>query len=289
MLLISLSFLPFGRSLFNKNMTLLYTCDEEDLTDSDLLRALREVGVAEGDMLFIHSDIAVFGKLATPNKDTFLSALIETFKESVGEDGTVTFPAFSFSWGKGEAFDVQKSRSTVGSLSEFFRQQPGVKRSLQPMHSIAAWGKRTNEVLTISKDTFGKGSVFDNLRKLNAKIVMFGVDFEYCTFLIHVEQMHKVPYRFLKTFTGSIIEGNETRKDWCTYFARPLEQEVDNEMQKIEPHLRASHALHEKTFGNGTIKVVRAADLYDIAMRLLDEDPYFLLAQHSIDKLRGNV
>ncbi len=267
-------------------MTHLYTYKDKKLSDDDLLGTLRSLGIKEGDTLFIHSDISVFGKLLLPEKDAFLSTLIETFKKSVGTRGTVIIPTFSFSWGKGDTFDVKETRSTVGSLSEFFRLQPGVKRSLQPMHSVAAWGARAEEAIRVGKDTFGKDSIFDNLRKLDAKIVMFGVDFEYCTFLIHVEQAHKVPYRFLKTFTGTITNGSESYRDWCTYFARPLEAEVDNDMKNIEPTLRKENLLREGTFGNGKIMVASAQDLFDTGMRLLDEDPYILLTKKSADALR---
>lgn len=259
----------------------------KELSEKDLLESLLAIGIKEGDTLFIHTDTSIFGKLALPEQEGLLSSFVETFKKAVGENGTIIIPTFSFSWGKGETFDVRESRSTVGSFSEFFRLQPEVKRSLQPMHSVAVWGAKSDEALRVGKDTFGKGSIFENLRKLDAKIVMFGVDFEYCTFLVHVEQVHKVPYRFLKTFTGTITNDDQTYKDWCTYFARPLEAEVDNKMENIVPPLREKHLLKEDTFGDEKIMVVGANDLFEAGMRLLDQDPYFLLTKASASRLRA--
>ena len=266
-------------------MKLLYTSGDEKIFDEDFLKALRSIGIEEGDVLFIHSDVTVFGRLALTDKKTFLLTLLDVFKRSVGRSGTIVMPTFTFSWGKGLPFDVVKSRSEVGSLTEFFRRESGVVRSVQPMHSVAAWGARADEVVKVGKDTFGAGSVFDILHKLNAKILLFGVDLEYCTYLIYVEQMHDVPYRFLKTFRGTIIDGARAYEDSFTYFARPLEG-VDNDMRKIEPYLRAHQLLKEVKVGNSGIQAISATDLFEAGMYVLDEDPYALLAKKPPESLR---
>lgn len=257
----------------------LYTYRGKKIFDDDFLQALRMLGVMEGDVLFIHSDIKVFGRVSPGDTQTLLFALIDVFKKSVGESGTIAMPTFSYSWGSNLPFDVQKSRSKVGALTEFFRQQTDVRRSIQPMHSVAAWGKRVPEVLAINKDTFGKGTVFENLHTLNAKIVLFGVGFEACTFLHYVEQMHQVPYRFLKTFQGTIRDRTKKYEDSFTYFARPLDKTIDNDMTRIEPYLGERGLLRKTHIGGGSIFLVTAGDLFEASMRLLDQDPYFLLTK----------
>lgn len=250
----------------------LYTYNNKEIGEEDFIRALREVGVREGDMIFVHSSVAAFGKPHLENPQEFLSGLVQVLTDSVGEKGTLIMPTFTYSFGKGEIFDRRHSPSTVGSLTEFFRRQPGVVRSLHPMLSVALWGERV-DLLDINKDTFGAGTIFDKLREHNAKIVFFGVSMAVCTFLHHVEQMHGVSYRFMKTFTGTVIDNDCSYEDSYTYYARKLEENIDTDMMRIEPLVRSKGLMSEARVGSGSITIIDAAPLFAAGMDYLDADP----------------
>ena len=134
--------------------------------------------------------------------------------------------------------DIDKSRSTVGALTEFFRNQPGVKRNFQPIFSVAAWGKNKANYLKTGKDSSGKDSIFDKLLKGKGKIVFFGASFQSCTFLHFVEQTQGVPYRHLKTFRGWIKDKQEKYRDECVFLVRNLNQEIIKDTSKLERHLK---------------------------------------------------
>jgi len=270
-------------------MVPLYVFEDSIITDVHLAQALRNLGVESGDMVFMHSDVGSFGKLATTDTQAFLGGITNTVKAVVGERGTVIMPTFTFSWGRGEPFDIQHTRTSMGSLPEFFRTLPSVIRSWHPMHSVAACGTRAQDVTSVSCDTFGAGSVFEHLRTFDAKILMFGVDFTYCTFLIHVEQMLGVPYRFKKKFQGTIIDSGVARKDAIVYFARPLEGGIDNDMQRIEAPLLNAGLLDKITIGAGTARLVRARVLFGVASDLLVKNPCALLTKESAAAFRNSV
>lgn len=256
----------------------LYTHNGIKIYDTDFLAALRALGVSSGDTLFVHSDVVVFGRLSVESKDALLLALIDVFKEAVGEEGTIVLPTFSYSYCKSKPFDIRNSPSTVGALTNFFRQQDGVSRSAHPLFSVAAWGKDKERILQTGKDSFGPDSVFETLVNVNAKIVLFGVSFESCTFLHYVEQKHQVPYRFIKTFHGTFIDDvGHAHEDSVTYFVRPLDGTAENDMTLIEPYLREKKLVRETEVGNGTLSVIVAKELLDAGMHLLDTDPYFLV------------
>ena len=257
----------------------LYTHQGKAITDADFLAALRSLDVAPGDILFVQSDVRSFGRLAVSRAEVLLGALVDIFEKSVGKSGTIIMPTFSFSFGanKDNLFDMEKTRSTAGSLTEYFRQLPGVVRTAQPMMSVAVWGAGTNKIIDIGKDTFGKKSVLDNLLKEKGKIVMLGTDFSVCTFLHYVEQMQTVPYRFMKTFTGTIIDHGRSREESVQYYARPLDAPDEKDFNRVVPHLRKKNLLHEVGIGSGSISVVSAVDLFDVAITLLQNDPYALL------------
>jgi aminoglycoside 3-N-acetyltransferase len=252
----------------------LYEYEGRAIIEQDFVDALRRVGVVEGDTIFVHSDIKVFGKIGVDDKATLLRSLVHALQKSVGSSGTLVMPTFSYSFCKNEIYDVHATRSTVGALTDFFRSQEGVHRSVHPIFSVAAWGKHANEFMQTSKDSFGEGTSFDTLHRLGGKIVFLGTDFRSCTFLHHVEQMHQVPYRFMKTFEGTIVDGDTTYHDAYTYFVRPLDGTIDNDFTVIEPRLRDAGALRETTVGAARIMSVAAKKLYDEAMYMLDSDQY---------------
>ena len=260
-------------------MTPLYIHNGKKIHATDFLKALKHLGVAPGDTLFVHPDISVFGKLALQNKDTLLSGLVGVFQDSVGKTGTIAMPTFTYSFCNGVTYDKMNTRSTVGALTEFFRHQPGVERSVHPIFSVAAWGNDKARILKTRKDCFGRDTVFGTLHAMNAKIVLFGVSFQACTFLHYVEQIHAGPYRSMNTFHGTIIDGKRTYEDAYTYFVRPLDGSVENDFNRIEPYLRREDLLKETMVGNGTILLVSARDLFDAGASLLDADPYYFLQQ----------
>ena len=260
----------------------LYTHAGMNLYEADFLDAVLSLGVVPGDILFVHSDIRVFGKSNIHALQNLPSAFVRILKESVGEKGVVIMPTFTYQFCKTGVFDIQKSPSEVGSLSEFFRTQLGAVRSRHPIFSVAAWGNDVKDILTTNNDSFGKGTIFDTLLLRNAKIILLGVSLRECTFMHYIEQMHAVPYRFLKTFHGIVKDHGREEEGDFTYFVRPLDGSVENDMTKLEPVLREKTLLHEARVGGASVASVAVADLFSTGMAALDADPYFLLTKPAV-------
>ena len=83
-----------------------------------------------------------------------MNSLIKVLKESVGDNGKVIMPAFSYSFCKKEKFDIETSKSTVGVLTEFFRKQNDVERTIHPIFSSSIWGKNKENLINLSKSKF---------------------------------------------------------------------------------------------------------------------------------------
>ena len=148
------------------------------------LRKLSVLGVEKGDTLFIHSAFSAVGPVEG-GAEGFLDALAE----AVGPEGTLVFPTFSSS---GTSFSLTETPSNTGLLSETFRLRPGVKRSRQPTHSVAAAGKQAAEIIGdewVLKTTCGEGSPFARLARSRAKQMMLGVDLNRCTMMHACEDM----------------------------------------------------------------------------------------------------
>ncbi|KYH34813.1 SPBc2 prophage-derived aminoglycoside N(3')-acetyltransferase-like protein YokD [Clostridium tepidiprofundi DSM 19306] len=241
-----------------------------------LKNSLIQVGIKSGDSIFVHSDIGVFGKLVLKDRNKLLSSFVKAMRETIGEEGNIIMPTFSYSFCKGEVFDVCNTKGTVGVLNEFFRKQDGVMRTIHPIFSSAVYGKDSEYLLDIDMDSFGNGSIFAKLHKLRGKIVFLGASFS-STYLHYIEQSYGVPYRYMKTFRGKIKNIDKYYECESTFFVRDLNKNVILDTTRLEKYLLDNRLMNKVLLGNGTILMVEADVLYNEVMKLLDKDIRFLL------------
>lgn len=253
-------------------------------TGTDLLKALKELGINDGDDLCVHSAIHAFGlpavkdlqKLSGP---TFLGNFVDALKAAVGTAGTLLMPTFTYSFCKNEPYDLQSSPSTVGVLTEYFRKLPETRRTGDPIFSFAVWGKRTAEYLKISPFCFGVNSVFDKLYRNRGKIVFFGTSVGSMTFIHYVENLFKVPYRYDKTFTGEIIESGVLTSSSCVYYVRDINRKSIFNTAILRNFAISTDNLKQVPYGAGVITVVDAFRLCNDLLSALKRNPLFLLGE----------
>jgi aminoglycoside 3-N-acetyltransferase len=140
--------------------------------------AITNLGVGEGDALMIHSAWDGMRQLqAKP------SQVIEMLESMVGPNGTLIMPTGPIC-GSREGklvYDVLKSPSSLGLLSESFRRRPGVKRSLFPAATVAAKGKNAELFLRdfrkeSGNKAYGLGSPYWELGAQNGKVLVLGIE-----------------------------------------------------------------------------------------------------------------
>lgn len=199
-------------------MYLFLDQNKKEVTYSDFLETLKQVGASDCKTLFIHNDI-MFGNMNPElGRKEFIQTLINLFYDLNIEN--IVMPAFTYSFANEKDFDVGKSRSLMGSLSEAFRKEPDVYRTLDPMTSFAIKGNLAGEFKKHepASNSLGVGSYFDLLDKQSdVKYLFFGADLaESFTYLHYVERIINVPYRFDMSFSGKIIdyENKEKNTDW---------------------------------------------------------------------------
>jgi len=266
-------------AVFQKHETTPLFQHESDIYGADITEALRKSGIREGDTLFIHSDIAVFGKLKCRDRELLLDGILNSIRKAAGPEGTIVMPAFTYSFCKGEDFETEKTPSTVGILTEHFRKQPETIRSSHPIFSVAAEGSKASEMTDTDMDSFGVKSSFANLVKLDGKLVFFGASVHSITFIHHIEQMHGIPYRFMKTFSGNIIQKGQASPAEATFLVRYLDKSVVLDTALFEERLLREGKMTEVGLGAGTIKTVSARDAFETGMKMLDENIFSFLKE----------
>jgi aminoglycoside 3-N-acetyltransferase len=248
----------------------------------DIESALRALGVRPDDTLWVHAGLQTALRMAGSTAGEKVATVLEGLSRTVPQ-GTLMLPTFTYSFTRGEPYDLASSPSTVGVLSERFRGLPGVRRTADPIFSAAIrgslpqpWARRLFEIG--DTDCFGERSVFAYLRCVDAKLLFLGVAFSYCTFVYHLEQRLRVPYRYFKDFTGTIREGDRAMRATARYFVRDLESNVESFFDPLADVLLESGTARHVTLPRGPALLVTNARAVEAeAIRRVGENPDFLL------------
>lgn len=143
-------------------------------TADDIIEILRKQGVKPGHPLVIHS---AFGNLY--NYQGTADELLDKLIEFLGPDGTLCLPAFpKDKYNPINIFDVRNTPSAAGYLTELFRKRPGVKRSLNQLHSVCALGKDADKIVGehhLSRICFDEHSPYYIIGQLGGYSVNLGL------------------------------------------------------------------------------------------------------------------
>lgn len=248
---------------------------EKLYTGLDFANALEFAGVKEGDTICVQSQLYSFGKALLKRED-FLEMIIYVLQYVIGNKGTLLMPAFSYSFCKGEEYDVQQTPSDVGILTEYFRKMPDVYRTEHPIFSFSVWGKRVKEFLQLPISSFDQNSVYGCMISGNDKLVFLGAPVGY-TFYYMAEENVQVSHRYYKNFSGNIISNGSSYVQTVPYYVRRLDQRSTESERKINDYL-FDHGYQTKTeFGKGSITVAETAIVFDKLVNKLNVDEKFFL------------
>lgn len=209
---------------------LLHRAEKKDFIPlNQLLNNLKSIGLNKGDSVLVHSSLSKIG-LLEKGPETLIDALLAV----IGKEGTLLMPAFP---AKGRnkdylteypSFDILKTPSSMGVVTEYFRKLPGVKRSFHPTDSVCALGPLA-EYYTNSH--FGEltpytiNSPFRKLCSKNGKILMLGTTLNgACTNLHTLEDAvnFKYPVYDNTIFTVEMLDEHGDRSIMKTKVHNPV-------------------------------------------------------------------
>lgn len=245
------------------------------LVVQQLKDALSQEG--EGPIL-LHSDILRIGMLdELSDRDTMCSRYEEVLEE-IFADRTYLLPTFNYDFCRDGIYDVQNSPSQVGALTDYYRTRYWAERTHTPVFHFCI---RHNKEFSLApaKNCFGVTSTFAELVAHDGLVAILGPDLSCATFIHHVEEICNIQYRFLKTFDGAIIDGQERLPFKLVYRVRPLEppNAVVYDWKKIESDLVAHNLLRSFPVGRGELRIFRAAAVASYWYSAIANDPHYLL------------
>jgi len=98
------------------------------------------------------------------------------------------------------------------------------------------------------------------------------------TFIHYIEDRFGIPYRYRKTFTGSLVSNRGTREVSVTFHVRPKADIVEYDFGKISQLLTEGKILHTIGSKSTFLKPWEALDAISSA---LDSDSLWALTQES--------
>lgn len=253
--------------------------DELVVHASDIVEGLRTLGVRSGDNLFAHSSLSAFGYV-----DGGAEAVCDAVEEAVGPEGTVAVPTFTWRMNHDKEivlFDVRRDPTENGLIPETFRKRPEALRCDHVCHSLAATGRRVEEMMGDGIHSFGKGSSMYRLYELDFWYVFMGCGFNSCTALHTVEELMQAPYRYYRHFKGSTViraDGSRVPSQSIEFL---LYHPYNNDFGKMEAVFDNAGLLRTAHVGHSRFIAAKARHIVDLGVELLKNDIGYLLREES--------
>jgi aminoglycoside 3-N-acetyltransferase len=209
------------RKIYRASLKKLYS----PISEPEFRKILsEELKLSKGSIVFIHSSVDNLNI----GFDTF--RLLEILLETVGIEGTLVFPCWHFTYRaedylrSGKVFDVHRSPSALGMLSEMARRYPGAKRSLHPTNSIVAIGKNADDIVgSHHLDIYpcGEKSPYYISMQLHGIIAGIGVNANFMSFVHCPEDVLKNQFP-LKTRLDEVFEAKVKKEDGTIEIVKTL-------------------------------------------------------------------
>ena len=237
---------------------------------------LAALGVRPGDHLLVHSALSSLGFVPRGP-----AAVIAALQRALGPSGTLVMPTHSWDRvGAGDfSFDIARTPSCVGAISEHFRTMPGVVRSLHPTHSVAASGPGAARLIEGHEraDTpCGHGTPYARLIEAQGRVLFLGATLEHNTMFHTFEACARLPYlRRPADEPFAITDRDGTTR---TMAFRRHNRGPDRAFGEMRPVFERSGILRSGAVGSSPCLLIDCRAMMDVVMKRLDHDPNCLLA-----------
>jgi aminoglycoside 3-N-acetyltransferase len=239
---------------------------------------LAALGVKSGDSLLVHASLKSLGAL--PNAAELVTT---AFLELLGSEGTLLMPALSYSSVTKESpfFDLERTPSCVGGLSEYFRTRTFARRSIHPTHSVCALGKAagffTDSHLS-DRTPVGVHSPFSKLKEAKGKVLFLGCGLKPNTSMHGVEELVVPPYLFgdEREYTLRLSPDNLLQKAYIPHGFAGYIQRYDRLLDLLKPE-----DYHQGNILEAEVFVLDCNAFWDIGSAVLRQDPFYFVERRN--------
>lgn len=191
--------LAFEKKLFRK-----------PISSADFRQILRQLGFQRGRTIWVQSSWNQFYNVTAKPTD-----VLEMMLDELGAEGTLVMPAFPLNANPNNVLNIDTAAASTGLLTELFRRQRGVLRSINLTASVCAHGPLAEYLVgDHHREHFpwGKQSPYFRLGDIDAKLVTFGLP-QYVSEFTPVHCVECILYDEMPYFQR-VFDGTITYR-WC--------------------------------------------------------------------------
>jgi len=248
--------------------------------DAEKLKSgLKKMGIVESDTLMVHVNFnPENGFQGTPLD------LVNALAELGGEKGNLLMVSIPFRGAAydylalGKGFNVKKTLSMMGLVTEMFRRREGTFRSLHPTHPVLAYGKDAERLVADHERCLfpcGAGSPFEKFHQLKGKILFLDVGFGAITFFHYVEDLLKerLPFPIYdeRLFSATVTDSKGENRVVQTY---AFNKEIPRSAQKLETEMLRKGKILKGRVGNSRFMLVLAEDVVSCQTAMVEAGNY---------------
>jgi len=229
------------------------------------------LGLNRGDRVYVTSDVkGLLYDIMHHDDETDLNILIDGIIDIIGEEGTLVFPTFNWSFCGGTPFDYRKTPAKTGSLCKIAMERDDFRRTQHPIYSFTVWGKDTDDLCALTnKSSFGEDSPFAYMVSHGYRNLFIDKELEHSFVFVHyaeqsIGNLHD-NYRYLKDFTGDYTDENGvTTKRTYDMNVRALDKDVTNVIYAFEDEF-IEKGIMKRFYINGLeYKIIELKDSHPI-------------------------
>jgi aminoglycoside 3-N-acetyltransferase len=240
------------------------------VTHNDITAGLRGLGLRAGAGVVVHSSLKSFGRVEG-GAATVIAALMEVLTPK----GTLLMPSFNHNAivepGGAGYYDPLQTPTSNGAIPDLFWRMPGVARSLDPTHAVAAWGRNALAYTAGHHHTLtmGPGSPLGLLHADGGYGLLLGVDYTSNTFHHVVEMSRNAPCLGQRTEAYPVQLPDGRRVLGRTWGWRAQNCPLDDEARYAQT-MAARGLQRQAQIGGCLATFFRLSDCYAVVAELLE-------------------
>lgn len=221
--------------------------EPDSIALADFRQAILDAGVTPGRDLLVHASWSGFQRLqAKP------SELLAALREIVGEQHTLVMPTGAVEKRREGVlvYDVERSPSRMGLLSESLRRMKGALRSPVPIAPVSAIGPAAEDYTRDYRDQssltpWGRGSPYWEIAERGGQVLVLGIDFVRTLTLMHTAydvllESNPIP-NYYEPVDYIVVRGGKEER-WS----------LRQQQRYLESHL-ATYAFRRMALASGTL------------------------------------
>jgi aminoglycoside N3'-acetyltransferase len=236
--------------------------------------------------VLLHSDLFQIGLTASPKERTQIGQDYEGALDLALPTSPLLIPTFNYDFCKNGLYDRVQSPCQVGALGEYFRQRYPQSRTLTPIFNFVVKRATQDFQLAPSLHVLGKDSLFKTLSDQDGFVLFLGADFSTNTYLHYIEECNNIGYRYIKTFSGKVIDELESTPLTVYYRVRPLiPQAIVYDFPRLLEDAKKMQIVKQCKIGHGELLFYKARELLQFWSEKIQKNEFYLLTPDSEKKV----